>query len=169
MAQTRTTNHPPPQQRSMADAIARAKAAAARQDRARAAGVEYTPRMQRLLFDQAKIPNHPHAKLVRRVTLYMLIAGALMIILLPAVFIVHLFAFALMYGCLILCMPNLVLQPGGAISPGKIAGWTAVLLLFGAMTATAMGDTGNLWDWAPWLSQFAAGSHAPHHVVAPKP
>ncbi len=159
----------PPQQRSMADAIARAKAAAARQERARAAGVEYTRRDQKVLFGAAKIPDHPHARLAQKICIGLTLAGALMIILLPGLYIIHVVAFTAMFALLFIGAPNFLLQANGAASPTKIACWTALLLFFGAMTATAVGDTGNLWSWAPWLSQFSAGSHAPHHVVPPHP
>jgi hypothetical protein len=167
--QTQSRTKGAPRQRSMADAIARAKAAAARQDRARAAGVEYTRGTQKVLFGAAKIPDHPHARLLQKVTIGLLITGMLMIIFLPDIYIVHVIAFTCMFALLFIGTPNFLLQSSGAASPTKIAGWTALLLLFGAMTATAMGDTGNLWSWAPWLSQFAVGAHAPHHVIQPHP
>jgi hypothetical protein len=159
----------PPEQRSMADAIARAKAAAARLDRARAAGVAYTRAEQRVMFGEAKIPDHPHAKLVQCVTIGMLIAGTLMIVLLPDVFVLHTLAFALMFALLFIGVPHLLLQSNGALSPTKVTFWAGALLLIGAMTAMATGDMGNLWSWAPWFSQFAAGAHPPHHVATPHP
>jgi hypothetical protein len=157
------------QPRSMADAIARAKHAAAQMDRAKDAGVLYTKQTQRVLFNEARIPKHPHARLVQRISYGLLIGGALMIIFLPDVFIVHWIAFTAMFALLLAVMPNFVLQKDGAFSPTKGIGWLAFLLFFGAMTATAAGDTGNLWSWAPWLQQFSAGSHTPQHVTVPHP
>ncbi len=159
----------PPQQRSMADAIARAKTAANRLDRARAAGVSYTRAEQRVMFGEAKVPAHPHAKRVQRVTTGMLIAGMLMIIFLPDVFVIHALAFAMMFTLFFIGVPHLILQKNGALSPTKVVGWACIVLLFGSMTATAAGDTGNLWSWSPWLAQFAVGAHAPHHVATPHP
>ena len=175
MTQAGTKSHtskkhaPPEPPRSMADAIARAKVAANRLDRARAAGVAYTPTTRRVLFTDVKVPKHPHAKLVQRVTIGMLIAGTLGIILLPDVFLVHWLGFTCMFALLFIGVPNFLLQADGSFSPTKTAGWAAVLLLFGAMTATAAGDTGNLWSWAPWLQQFSVGAHPPAHVAPLKP
>jgi hypothetical protein len=169
MTQSRATKSKSAEPKSMADAIARVKAAAARQDRARAAGVEYTASMRRLLFTDVRPPSHPHAKLVQRVTLGMFLGGMAAIILLPDVFLVHWAAFTCMFALLFIGVPNLLLQQDGSLSPTKITGWAAVLLLFGAMTATAAGDTGNLWSWAPWLQQFSVGAHPPSHVTTPKP
>lgn len=170
MTQTNTkkgTTHPQP--RSMADAIARTKVAAARLDRARAAGVAYSPTMRRLLFTDARTPKHPHARMVQRVTLVLLIFGILAIIFLPDVFLVHWVGFTCMFALFFLAVPNFLLRDDGSFSPSKTVGWGAVLLLFGAMTATAAGDTGNLWSWAPWLQQFSVGAHPPQHVTTPKP
>ncbi len=155
--------------RSMADAIARAKSAAARMDRAKGAGVLYTKKTQSVLFGEARVANHPHARLVRRVAYGLLVGGALAIVLLPDSYVVHWFGFTAMFALLLAVMPNFVLHTDGSFSPTKGAGWLAFLLFFGAMTATATGDTGNLWSWAPWLQQFSVGSHAPQHVTQPHP
>lgn len=158
-----------PEPRSMADAIARAKAAAARMDRAKGAGLLYTKKTQSVLFGEARVPNHPHARLVRRISYGLLIGGTLAIVALPDTYIVHWLGFTAMFALLLAVMPNFVLQKDGSFSLTKGAGWLAFLLFFGAMTATAAGDPGNLWSWAPWLQQFSVGSHAPTHAIPPHP
>ncbi len=135
--------------RSMDDAIRRARAAAASVDQRRA-----FRRQQRIFHLDVRVPNHPHAHMVRRWSIAALVAGALILVILPDVSILHALAFAGMFALILIVVPNFVLHRDGSLSPTKMTGWAAILLLCGAMTAVAMGPTGNLWSWAPWMSQF---------------
>ncbi len=151
--------------KSLDDAIARVKAATAERDRARASG-ELPFRAARLIFDRdVKIPHHPHARLVQRGAIIATVAGLLGLIILPDIFLTHMLAFAALFALVLIGVPNLVLQPSGAIAPAKFALWCGILLLCGALTTVATGTDGSLWDWAPWLQQFYqhGASTAPPH------
>lgn len=154
----------PTRQPSMADAIARAKAAARAADGARTLAAN-----GRVFHTDLRIPNHPDAHMVRRGAVISLVAGALAIILLPDTFMVHLIGFAAMFALLFICAPTFVLHADGSLARGKLLAWSAVLLFIGAMTAVAAGPTGNLWSWSPWMSQFSAGSSSPNTVQHLKP
>jgi hypothetical protein len=132
-----------------------------------AAGVEYTPQMRRVLFNDVRTPKTPAAKMVQRVTVILAVIGALIIVFLPDVMPLHIIAFTAMFGIVFVGVPTLVLQSDGTLSRSKLALWCGIIVLFGAMTAIASGDNGTLWSWTPWAQQFSGG--APTHVGTPVP
>lgn len=149
MAQSQQTKSP-----SMADAIARAKKAAAAVDRARAAGVQPNATSRRVFQTDLRVPNTRDAKWVQRGAIISLVGGILAIAILPDAFIIHWLAFSAMFALIFIGVPNVLLHENGTLAPAKLVGWVALLLFAGSMTAVAAGDTGNLWSWSPWMSQF---------------
>lgn len=144
-----------PSSRSMDDAIARVKEAATAREQRLAGG-----RQRQIFHTDLRIPDHPHARAVRRAGSICLAVGAAIIIVLPGTLFLHTLAFALMFGLIFLVAPNITLRASGAISVTKLIGWCGVLLFLGAMTSVAAGTTGNLWSWAPWLQQFTNHGHS---------
>jgi hypothetical protein len=136
--------------KSLDDAIAQVKAALQSKETHRGR------QQHRTIFQSdLRISHHPHAKLVQRISIALLLGGMLAIILLPQSFLTHMVAFAAMFSLIFIGVPNLLLQSTGVVAWNKVLGWGLVLLFFGAMTTIAMGPTGSLWSWAPWLQQFS--------------
>ena len=145
---------------SMDDALRRAKAAAAAMDQQRAHINKH-----RVFHDSVRTPDHPHVKLVRRGAIAAVIIGALMVAFLPDGLGLHMLGFAGMLTFFFIVVPNFLLREDGTLSLSRLVGCGALILLLGAMTATAVGPTGNLWSWSPWANQFYATPSAaqPHH------
>jgi hypothetical protein len=143
-------------ERSLEDAIARAQAAARAYDHARAMREQHE--RQRIFFNDVHIPSHLDAKRVQIWSLVALLAGILMLVILPDNFVLRSLGFAGMFALLFIGVPNLVLKTSGALSRTKLIAWVCVLLFTGMMTTTALGE--SLWSWAPWFSQFTNPGHS---------
>jgi hypothetical protein len=137
-------------EKSLDDAIAKMKAALQAKENHRVRQQHKT-----IFQSDLSISHHPHAKLVQRASIALLVGGILTIIALPQTFFTHMVAFAAMFSLIFIGVPNLLLQSTGVVAWNKVMGWSLILLFFGAMTTIAMGPTGSLWSWAPWLQQFS--------------
>lgn len=133
----------------MDDALRRAKAAAAAVDQQRDHIAKH-----RVFHSAVRTPDHPHVKIVRRGAIAVVVIGALMVAFLPDGMGFHMLGFAGMFAFFFIVVPNFLLHNDGSISISRLVGCGALLLLLGAMTATAVGPTGNLWSWSPWANQF---------------
>jgi hypothetical protein len=152
MAQARTQKQPTnnnQQSRSMDDAIRRVRAATAAAEQHKAA-----TRQNAIFHKDETISRDPRAKLVQRVAIASFVMGIAIIVFLPENFLTHMIAFSAMFALIFIGVPHLILRKDGAISPTRVVGWSFALFFLGAMTTVAAGPSGNLWDWAPWLSQF---------------
>ena len=145
-----TSSGPAP--RSMNDAINRARAAVSASDQHRTrAGY------RRVFHHDAGMPKHADVQRIQRGAIIGMVVGMATLVLLPDAGFLHTVAFGAMFALILLGAPNLVLHNDGTIAPSKLVGWGVLFLFCGAMTSVAMGPTGNLWSWSPWMGQFIHG------------